>query len=68
MEQRDLFNEKPNNDKLNTIFDQLNSRYGKDCVFVAGQGIESKQTFAMRRDMLSPRYTSSWRDIPRIKC
>lgn len=68
MEQLDLLNENPNNEKLNNVFDKLNSKYGRDCLFVAGQGIETKQNFSMRREMLSPRYTSRWRDIPKIKC
>jgi DNA polymerase V len=48
------------------VFDALNQRYGRDTVFVAAQGIEQK--WSMRREMLSPQYTTRWKDVPRVKC
>ena len=65
-QQYDLFNPEPNNQPLMNVFDALNQRYGRDTVFVAAQGIEQK--WSMRREMLSPQYTTRWKDVPRVKC
>lgn len=65
-EQPDLFNQNPNNPKLMGVYDALNHRYGADTLFLGAQGIEKK--WAMRRDMLTPRYTTNWQDLPRIRC
>ncbi|HHG3324336.1 TPA: Y-family DNA polymerase [Vibrio parahaemolyticus] len=65
-EQPDLFNQNPNNPKLMGVYDALNHRYGADTLFLGAQGIEKK--WAMRRDMLTPRYTTNWHDLPRIRC
>ncbi len=65
-EQPDLFNPTPNNPKLMSIYDTLNHRFGSDTLFLAGQGIEHK--WGMRRDMLTPQYTTKWRDLPKIRC
>lgn len=65
-EQPDLFNPTPNNIPLMTVFDRLNQRYGNDTLFLASQGIESK--WEMRRDKLSPQYTTRWDDFPEISC
>lgn len=65
-EQPDLFNQNPNNPKLMGVYDALNHRYGSDTLFLGAQGIEKK--WAMRRDMLTPRYTTNWHDLPRIRC
>jgi DNA polymerase V len=47
------------------MFDGLNQRYERDTVFVAAQGIEQK--WSMRRDRLTPQYTTRWKDVPRVK-
>ncbi len=65
-EQQDLFNPTPNNPKLMGVFDLLNHRYGVGAVFLAAQGIDKK--WEMRREMLTPQYTTRWQDIPKIKC
>ncbi len=65
-EQPDLFNLTPNNPKLMNVYDTLNNRFGSDAIFLAAQGITQK--WAMRREMLSPQYTTRWQDLPKIKC
>ncbi|EGR4189612.1 MULTISPECIES: Y-family DNA polymerase [Vibrio] len=65
-EQPDLFNQTPNNPKLMNVYDTLNNRFGSDAIFLAAQGISQK--WAMRREMLSPQYTTRWHDLPKIKC
>lgn len=64
--QGDLFNTSPGDPALMAVYDQLNHRYGTDTLFMAAQGISPK--WAMRRDFLTPRYTTNWRDLPQIRC
>ncbi|WP_240132465.1 DUF4113 domain-containing protein [Shewanella cutis] len=47
------------------ISDSLNNRYGCDVLFIAAQG--NDQHWAMRREFLSPQYTTKWSDIPTVK-
>ncbi|MFA0565677.1 Y-family DNA polymerase [Vibrio sp. 10N.222.51.C8] len=67
-EQADLFNPQPNNAKLMASFDQINAKYGMDTIFLAAQGTPTRQSWGMRREMLSPQYTTKWSDLPRIAC
>ncbi len=39
-----------------------NKQEGRSRVFFAGEGIDPE--YAMRREMLSPAYTTQWKDIP----
>lgn len=64
--QLDLFNTDKGNPKLMKVLDAVNGRYGRETVFVAGQGISPK--WAMRREFLTPKYTTRWSDLPRLKC
>lgn len=64
--QIDFLNPKPDDPRLMAVFDGLNQRYGTDSVFLAAQGIEHK--WAMRREMLSPQYTTRWGDLPVVRC
>ena len=63
--QYDLFNAPKSDPNLMKIFDSLNNRYGRDVLYIATQG--SDQHWAMRREFLSPQYTTRWSDIPTIK-
>ncbi|HFQ5220393.1 TPA: Y-family DNA polymerase [Vibrio vulnificus] len=65
-EQSDLFNPMPNDPKLMSVYDSLNQRYGPDTLFLGAQGIAQK--WGMRREMLTPHYTTKWQDLPVIKC
>ncbi|MCL1065708.1 Y-family DNA polymerase [Shewanella olleyana] len=64
--QYDLFNKPKAKPALMEALDGINQRYGNDTLFLAAQGIEQK--WAMRRELLSPQYTTDWNCIPRIKC
>ncbi|WP_153446849.1 Y-family DNA polymerase [Vibrio algicola] len=64
--QIDFLNPKPDDPRLMAVFDGLNQRYGTDSVFLAAQGIEHK--WAMRRERLSPQYTTKWGDLPVVRC
>lgn len=67
-EQVDLFNpqQTERSRSLMTVMDNINHRYGKQTVQLAGAGIEPK--WSMRREYMSPRYTTRWSDIPVVRC
>lgn len=64
--QYDLFNPSQDKTELMQCMDQINAAFGRGTIQLAGRGVEQK--FAMRRNFLSPHYTTRWRDIPIIKC
>ncbi len=44
---------------------KLNGHYGKGTVILAAEGFEKK--WSMRRDFLSPAYTTEWEGILKVK-
>lgn len=50
-----------NGEALMTLLDQLNAKEGKGTLYFAGQGIQ--QQWQMKREMLSPRYTTRFSDL-----
>jgi DNA polymerase V len=64
--QHDLFSQSQDSPELMRLMDSINIKYGRETVQLAGRGIEHK--FAMRREFLSPQYTTRWSDIPRVYC
>ncbi len=52
-------------EQLMTLLDQLNTKEGKGTLYVAGQGIQ--QQWQMKREMLSPRYTTRFSDLPVVR-
>lgn len=65
-EQLDLLNPRQADDELMKVLDGINRKYGNDTMFLAAQGIEPK--WEMRRELLSPQYTTKWNDIPKVRC
>jgi len=65
-QQSDLFSPSQDNTALMQCMDQINSRFGHGAVQLARQGGE--QRFAMRREFLSPQYSTRLSDLPRIRC
>lgn len=57
----DQFQPKANSDKLMETLDKLNTS-GKAKVWFAGQGIQ--KTWSMKREMLSPAYTTRYSELP----
>jgi len=45
--------------------DKINKEMGRDVLTYAGVGVE--QNWQMRREMLSPRFTTCWQEIPIVK-
>ncbi|WP_336715210.1 translesion error-prone DNA polymerase V subunit UmuC [Pantoea ananatis] len=65
--QLNLFDEyrpQPNSEALMRVVDGLNQS-GKASLFFAGQGIE--KSWAMKREMLSPAYTTRFSDLPIVR-
>lgn len=50
-------------DRISAVLDQLNQKFGRGTVFSLGEGIE--RGWAMKRDFLSPHYTTKWDELPR---
>lgn len=66
--QLNLFDEnapRQNSQKLMEVLDHLNAKEGRGTLYFAGQGI--RQHWQMKRDMLSPRYTTRYDDLLVIK-
>lgn len=51
--------------RLFSVIDRVNARFGTRTVFCASEGIG--QAWHMRRAFLSPRYTTSWKEIPVVR-
>ncbi|CRY84144.1 translesion error-prone DNA polymerase V subunit UmuC [Yersinia intermedia] len=65
--QLNLFDEsspRGGSDALMGLLDRINLE-GKSQIFFAGQGINP--VFKMKREMLSPEYTTNWNDIPSVR-
>ncbi len=65
-QQPDLFSPIQPSPLIMDCFDKVNNRYGQGAITLASEGKAEK--WQMRRSFLSPQYTSSWRDIPKIGC
>lgn len=62
-----LFDEvikRPNSEKLMAVLDEINQS-GLGRVFLARQGMNNK--WSMKREHLSPAYTTRWADIPKVR-
>ncbi|WP_415905488.1 Y-family DNA polymerase [Neptuniibacter sp. QD48_55] len=64
--QPDIFTPSADQPELMKCLDQINSKYGRDTLHLARQGIQ--QNFKMKRELLSPRYTTRIEDIPVVEC
>jgi DNA polymerase V len=65
-QQFELFSEPKSDDRVMKVLDNINQKYGTDSALIASQGIDEK--WAMRRQFLTPQYTTKWHDIPKIHC
>ncbi len=64
--QSDLFSVSADNPALMNCFDSINTRFGSGSMKLAIESHNKK--WNMRREFLSPCYTSRWADIPTIIC
>lgn len=65
--QSDLFRpeQSARSEALMSALDRINYRYGRDTVTIGAEGLTGRWT--MKQQMLSPSYTSSWRDLPVVR-
>ena len=66
--QIDLFADTASEEKderLSKALDKINAKYGRGTIFHLFEGI--RKPWQMRRDMLTPNYTTSWSQIPVVK-
>lgn len=54
-----------NSEKLMEVLDHLNAKDGRGTLYFAGQGVQS--AWQMKREMLSPRYTTRFSDLPVVR-
>ncbi|RLP21579.1 translesion error-prone DNA polymerase V subunit UmuC [Raoultella ornithinolytica] len=54
-----------NSEKLMEVLDHLNAKDGKGTLYFAGQGIQT--VWQMKREMLSPRYTTRYSDLLEVR-
>ena len=52
-------------DRLSKALDAINSRYGRGTIFQLSEGIA--KPWQMKREMLTPNYTTGWSQIPVVK-
>ncbi|WP_243359052.1 Y-family DNA polymerase [Fundidesulfovibrio terrae] len=52
----------PRPDRLMAVLDRVNAKWGRETVFPASWGVE--RPWRMRQAMRSPRYTTSWAELP----
>ena len=53
------------NTRLSVAMDTINRQYGKNTLFHLSEGIE--RPWRMKRNFLSPNYTTSWEQLPEVK-
>ncbi|MBW5649880.1 DUF4113 domain-containing protein [Klebsiella pneumoniae] len=54
-----------NSEKLMEVLDHLNAKNGRGALYFAGQGIQT--AWQMKREMLSPRYTTRFCDLLKVR-
>lgn len=64
--QPDLFVPDRSNPTLMKCLDKINNRFGQGSLKLGSEG--KSEVWQMRREFLSPQYTSNWKDIPKIIC
>ena len=66
--QCDLFADTASEEKdgrLSAAIDKINSKYGRGTIFHLSEGI--RKPWQMKRDMLTPNYTTDWSQLPKVK-
>ena len=46
------------------VMDQANSKWGKGTIGIGSAGLQGPRGWSMKRDLLSPRYTTRWGELP----
>jgi DNA polymerase V len=60
--------EKPHEERgIGSLLEDVSRRYGRGSIGLGHAGIRGGPDWSMRRDMLSPRYTTHWAELPGVK-
>lgn len=65
-QQPDLFLKNNSTPELMACLDKINNRYGQGTLKLGAEG--QAKIWQMKRQFLSPQFTTNWRDIPKIRC
>jgi DNA polymerase V len=52
---------------IGTLLEDVTRRYGRGAIGLGQAGIKTGLDWTMKRDMLSPRYTTHWDELPLVK-
>ena len=52
---------------IGTLLEDVTKRYGRGSIGLGHAGIRGGPDWTMKRDMLSPRYTTHWDELPLVK-
>jgi DNA polymerase V len=52
---------------IGTLLEDVTRRYGRGAIGLGHAGIKTGLDWTMKRDMLSPRYTTHWDELPLVK-
>jgi DNA polymerase V len=52
---------------IGTLLEDVSKRYGRGFIGLGHAGIRAGLDWSMKRDMLSPRYTTHWDELPLVK-
>lgn len=55
-----------NNKPVMKILDTINSKFGKNSIFICAEGIDRQ--WQARAERMSPRYTTQWKELPNVFC
>jgi DNA polymerase V len=53
--------------RVGTLLEDVTKRYGRGSIGLGYAGIKGGLDWSMKRDMLSPRYTTHWDELPLVK-
>jgi DNA polymerase V len=52
---------------IGALLEEVGRRYGRESIGLGRAGIRGGPDWSMKRDMLSPRYTTHWDELPVVK-
>ncbi|MEC5190882.1 MULTISPECIES: Y-family DNA polymerase [unclassified Arthrobacter] len=52
---------------IGSLLEEVSKKYGREAIGLGHAGIRGGPDWSMRRDMLSPRYTTHWAELPVVK-
>jgi DNA polymerase V len=64
-QQGSLFSTQRENPELMLTLDNINQKWGRGTLKLASEGIQ--QPWKMRRERMSPAYTTNWNELPRAR-